>query len=97
MSAPYTGNPANATDTIELFDGLDRPTAQSIIVPLQRLLDGVVSHTQTREQRLATRAVQLRTLFRAGDTIDATTDSIAAIQLGKLTLAIKANTNGVFY
>jgi hypothetical protein len=45
MASNYTGNAANATNTLELMTGGDRPTAQVFRVPLERLLDNDAAQT----------------------------------------------------
>jgi len=99
MSSDHNADPSVFNDPIVMMTGVDRPTAQAFRVPLEKLADNCAylkaqHDTATLSGRLR-RSVQLRTLQRAGDTIDDTTDSLAAIQLGKLSLLLKANSGGI--
>ncbi len=102
MSSNYTGNAANATDTLTLMTGGDRPTAQVFRVPLERLLDNDVAATArvTRAEDAALARSLLR-LHELDITVDDTAESLAAVSTGfqgdptKATLVVKVDSTGV--
>jgi hypothetical protein len=96
MHSNHTGDPASFNATISFPTDGDPKKITPIRSALDRLLDNDAYLNATSLGVRLTRAVQLRTLYRAGDTIDDTTDSLAAIQLGELALVLKADTGGVF-
>lgn len=102
MASDYTGNAANATDTLSLMTGGDRPTAQVFRVPLERLLDNDAAQTARTDQteNVAVERALLR-LHKLDVTVDDTAESLAAVSTGtlgdptKATLVIKVDSTGV--
>lgn len=102
MASDYTGNPDNATDTLSLMTGGDRPLAQVFRVPLERLLDNDAAHRRdiARYSNVVVERALLR--FSALDvTVDDTAESLGVISTGLLgdptkpTLVVKVDSTGV--
>lgn len=99
MASTYTGTAANATATLSLMTGGDRPTAQSIRVPLERLLDNDAALTATAADlsdtafaRFMRSALQLREIRLEGTSITDTTENMGAITVGNgSVIAIKTD------
>jgi hypothetical protein len=95
MSSNHTGDATTFYPTILMPEDGDPKTITPIRSVMNQLLDNDAYLKGADTSRRAWRSVQLRTLTRAGTTIDDTTESLAAIQLGKLTLVLKANSGGI--
>lgn len=78
MASNYSGNAANATNTLSLMTGGDRPTAQSVRVPLERLLDNDAAQTAHFAELNSSAFAEIREDFLGAVVDDSGSDLLTA-------------------